>query len=249
MHQHKNMIKNIPKLLAIFIALATVFSCKHKIQEIKLSPVEEFNIDIEEPSGLCFDETNSYIYIVSDNSGKIYKTNLQGEIEKQISFQDRDFEGLTMNTSDTSIYLADEGNRSILHIDSLGNLIDSFVIEGNNQANNGLEGLSYNPILEQFYIINEKNPGQLIITDKDFYTLRTIQLDFADDYSGIYFETTSNKLYILSDKSSLIAQCDTDGKAEFIYNLNEINLEGIVVYGNHIFVVSDSESKLYVYLK
>ena len=246
-HQHKILIKLFTLNLFLLIFMISMFSCKNKIQEIKLNPVEEYNIDIQEPSGLCFDETANFLYVVGDNSGEIYKINLQGGIEKQFMFQDRDIEGITMNTIDTSLYIADETNRSILQIDTLGSLINSFAIDGNNETNNGLEGLSYNPTLKQFYIINERNPGQLIITDENFNIQRTIQLSFADDYSGIFYNTENNKLYILSDKSSLIAECNTDGEAEIIYNLNEINLEGIVVASNKFYVVSDTEKKLYVY--
>ncbi len=250
MLQHKSNFRIITLKKFFFIALLTILlSCNDKVKEIKLSPIEEYNIDIQEPSGLCFDETGDFIYVVSDNSGIIYKLNLQGNIVRQFSFQERDIEGITFMPLDSTLWLADEGNRSILNIDTLGNLIDTFAIEGNNEINNGLEGLSYNAELEQFYIINEKNPGQLIITDKVLNTLRTVQLDFADDYSGIFFEAKSKKLYIISDKSGLIARCNTDGEVELIYNLDEINLEGIVVDSDKIFAVSDSESKLYLYSK
>ena len=247
-HLPKTVTNFAIQLLVCTIFTVLVLSSCNRIKELLLEPVSEIIIDVPEPSGLCFGESNNFIYVVSDNSGYIYKLNLKGEIVNQFFFEDRDIEGITFDYSDSTLWLVDETNRLMINIDTTGNLINTINIEGNNELNNGLEGIGYNPGTNTFYIINEKNPSQLLIINNS-NIISTINLSFADDLSGIFYHSTENKLYILSDKSQLIAKCNLEGKVESTYKFNEIDLEGIAVSDNKIYLVSDSENILYIYNK
>ena len=79
--------------------------------------------------------------------------------------------------------------------------------------------------------------------------MATYDLDFADDYSGIFYENSSNLLWILSDQDKTVNKCTLKGKLIESYKIDIKQAEGIVVTNNYIYIVSDAEEKLYSYKK
>jgi len=116
-------------------------------------------------------------------------------------------------------------------------------------SNSGVEGVSYNSENGHFFVIKEKDKGLLLDLDSDFKEISRKKLNFAKDYSGIFYEKTNKHLWILSDESRLLAECDLLGNAINKYKVKVRNPEGLSIdFANKkIYIVSDSAEKLYVF--
>ncbi len=55
------------------------------------------------------------------------------------------------------------------------------------KPNKGLEGITYNPQNNSFFVVNEKKPGLLLEIDSKGKTINKNELKFASDYSGLFF--------------------------------------------------------------
>jgi len=119
----------------------------------------------------------------------------------------------------------------------------------NTDSNSGLEGITYNFNDNTIFILNEKDPGLLIKLKSDFTILSKVKLDFASDYSGIFYESATNNLWIVSDQSKTINKCNLLGKLIESYPISVIKAEGIAVSNDKIYIVSDAEAKLYIFKK
>ena len=89
--------------------------------------------------------------------------------------------------------------------------------------------------------------GLLIKYSTSNDTKTQVKLNFALDYSGIYYNDRSNKLWIVSDESKTLTQCALNGAKIISYQLPISGVEGIVVNDEETiaYVVSDPNNKLY----
>ena len=96
-------------------------------------------------------------------------------------------------------------------------------------------------------MLKEMSDGLLITYSVKNNSQTEIKLDFAHDYSGIYYNNVSNKLWIVSDESKTLTQCTLDGIKIKNYELPISGVEGIVVNDaeTEAYVVSDPNNKLY----
>lgn len=243
---HKNIRYTIIKsAVIIFIVLLVTSLCKKKTLELEAS----HKIKVKEPSGLAINDAGDVLYTVSDKTSKIYKMSTKGELIETIDCEGNNLEGVSSFTSN-KLLLAEEGSKKIIVFDiETGQGSDHKIKYKNKDKNSGIEGVTYDSKSETIFIINEKNPGKLIKLGKDFSVLGTHDLDFADDYSGIFYENSSNQLWILSDENKTVNLCTLKGKLIESYKIGIKQPEGIVVTNKHIYIVSDAESKLYRYKK
>jgi uncharacterized protein YjiK len=143
-----------------------------------------------------------------------------------------DFEGVTYGppppgvTDDHFLYIADEnGNRivkfnyqtpqfvSAKSLSSMANYSSSSVTcdgahtvadEFNgSDANSGLEGITWDPDLNSFFVIKEKDPGLMIRISADLSTIQACKvLTFSGaDYSDISYDSTRGQFWIVSDEA------------------------------------------------
>ena len=75
------------------------------------------------------------------------------------------------------------------------------------------------------------------------------QLNFAQDYSGIFFNNADQSLWIVSDQSQKLFYCDKDANMIQDFDLDYQKAEGIVadIANERVYIVSDFEHKLFVY--
>jgi uncharacterized protein YjiK len=172
--------------------------------------------------------------------------NLNGKIINSFVINGEDLEGVSIIDS---IHLAVilERTREVVIVDTSGNEIKrrKFEIEG--KLNEGLEGICFDVSTKDFYLVNEKRPGLLIRTDSSFNEIFRKKIDFAKDYSDIFFSNDDNTLWILSDESKKIIQTNLYGDRIREYRINVKQPEGLVVdYANKkVFMVSDKKEELY----
>ncbi len=209
-----------------------------------------FDIDVPEPSGLSFGESRDVLYTVSDRTSKIYKLSLDGKVLGEIECDADDLEGVAYDKSDNSLWIADEGKRKLKKVDLQGETIESFKLKiKSKHKNSGIEGLTIDNKNNNLLCLNEKKPGLLIKTDKQGNILEKHKLKFAKDYSGIFYDEHTDKLWVVSDKSMTISRLDIQGNVEESYQTQIESMEGIAVDTQNmlIYVVSDELEKLFVF--
>jgi len=225
-----------------------VFACSKKPVKDYLKPLKNIKLNIPEPSGITY--YNNHLYIVSDQNGTVYQTNLEGKIQKTIRTRLSDLEGVTFDAISNGFWLISEEKRKLFLIDSIGNDIYKFKIKGKQKHNNsGVEGVCFSKKDSLLYIVNEKSPKQLLKLNLTGEIISTIDLKFANDISGISTDDKLNNLWIISDESNSIYNINNNGELIKKYKIAVPKAEGIVVYDNRIYIVSDNSNKLYVYTK
>ncbi len=208
-----------------------------------------YGINVSEPSGLAIASSGNVLYTVSDNSAQVYKLSTTGNILKTYGYKGSDLEGVSTFT-DNKLLLTEERTKELIDFDITTGRFSKHPIDyKNNNANSGTEGVAYDANSETIFILNEKNPGLLLRLRSDFSVIAEYGLDFANDYSGIFYESPSNRLWIISDESKTINKCTLTGKVLERYSINIPQAEGIAIADNKIYVVSDAEARLYIFLK
>lgn len=212
-----------------------------------LSIYDSYKLKISEPSGITY--FNNYLYIVSDTNGIIYRTDLKGTIVEEIKTGFKDLEGVAVDNSG-ELFVVSETKRILVSIEKLYETRKKFNVKGTQKLkNSGLEGLSFNPKNNTFYVVNEKAPKQILNISKKGKVLSTVEINFVKDLSGISIDDSGDSLWLLSDESQKIVNISKKGKLLRSYKIPVKKAEGIVVVKNKIYVVSDSQKKLYVFKK
>jgi len=242
------MIHSLLKILTISFPLLGLTGCdKIKFEPSeKLKPLKTFSLKISEPSGL--ELVDGKLWIVSDRKSTVYQTDLKGEIEFNFKIKETDLEGITV-VNDSLIAIALEFSREVLILNLIGNEISRTSLEINGSRNSGLEGITYNPSNEHFYLVNEKDPVLLIETDKNLKEIRRKKIKNVKDLSGISYSRKEDCLWLLSDEDRKIIKSSLEGDFITEYKINVEQPEGIAVddENNLVYIVSDKEEKLYVY--
>jgi len=241
------------KYCLLVIALL-FFSCNKKETRVQYSAIQfvkEVSLVVSEPSGLAYvnSDKNSF-YTVSDNTSMIYKLSWTGALIGTLDYKGDDLEGITVDSETGDIYIVEERLRDVVKLNSKGVEVKRFHldIEENNE-NSGLEGIAFNSDNRHLYILNEKDPGLLIEINENGKVLNRTELDFAFDYSGIYYENIEKKLWIVSDQSRTISKCDLNGEKIESYKISDRKAEGITVdaVNKKVYIVLDGQDKLQVY--
>jgi uncharacterized protein YjiK len=208
-------------------------------------------LDIPEPSGLTLNADGTALYTVSDPpDNSIYKLDLFGNTKLALSYVGDDLEGITFDYRDSTLWIAEERLREVVHLDTLGNELARYAIPFDGTSNtNGFEGIVYNPETSRISVVNEKNPGTFIELDLPTNTSESIALNFAQDYSGICYNYADSNYIIVSDESQQLIVWNPDANVIQSFSLDIQKAEGVVynAINNRIYIVSDSEQKLYIY--
>ncbi len=232
------------------LILLVFFSCqKNKKDELEnsLTIINSYTIDVQEPSGLTYDDVRQVLYTVSDNSNKIYKLSKEGHVFQAYNYNGNDLEGISIDNNGNLI-LAEERQRQIIRYNPSNNQQTIYNIDvEQNEENSGLEGVCYDSKEDQYFVLNEKNPAILIILNNQFQKIEEHTLSFSIDYSGICYDSKENKIWIVSDQSKMLSQCDKNGKMLKQYKINIDKAEGIAFDQSKMmfYLVSDSKNKLY----
>ena len=226
----------------IGLILVLISSCTTKAQELDI--IDTFTLDIKEPSGLSYHD--GYLYIVSDRNGTIYKTNTKGLIKEKIKSSLKDVEGIAYQISSDRFLLVEEGKRMIAEVARSGAVLSRHSVSGNQVSkNSGLEGICFKN-RDEIFVVNEKKPKALLKLNSDYEVVTEQPLNFGKDVSGCAFDKQGN-LWIVSDQSYKIYKVSEEGIMQEEYRIPVEKAEGIVLAEDKIFIVSDSESRLYTF--
>jgi len=254
----KDLSGNIHKILKFLVVCFTflqIWNCSEKsptdsdpiVDNVpRLELVSTVNIQVDEPSGLCFSIDKSFLWTVSDHTRKVYKVDYDGTVIETLSYTGNDLEGVAIDPADSTIWVAEEYLSQIVQMDTLGNELNRVTITGA-AGNSGLEGITINTSTNHFFLLKERNPGVLIELDQNFNLLQYKRINFAFDYSGIFYESQNNHLWIVSDQKEKVYKCDLTGSVLSEYSIDVPQPEGIAVdiENSLVYIVSDSHEKLY----
>ncbi len=247
-------MKNILILFLFILITTSILSCQNSKKSsstvAKLKLLHTYKLKIPEPSGLSFDSKNKSLWTISDHNSTIYQITLKGKIKNSFKISWDDLEGITV-VNDSMIAVVSEKANSVILLDLTGSVLKSAKFKFRESINSGLEGIAYNENNGHYYLLKEKHEGILIECDSSLKEISKIKLNFAKDYSGIFYDKTENQLWIISDENRLLVVCDMKGNPIIKYKLKVPNPEGIAINfeTNRIYIVSDSENKLFVFRK
>ncbi|MCK5845841.1 MAG: SdiA-regulated domain-containing protein [Bacteroidales bacterium] len=249
------------QIIIIFISLLAFSSC-NKDEAIPSDPGKDANkiynielidsklLDIAEPSGLSWALNQTDFIIVDDRTNKAFVVDKEGNKISEFPYSGDDTEGVTINRDSNEIWIAEEAESELIRLNVNGVKQESYKIDiSRGSDKKGLEGLTYDFSNKIFYILNEGEPGLLIKWKIDSGIISEKQLDFAQDYSGIFFDNADQSLWIVSDQSKKLFFCDKDAKVKQSFDLDYKKAEGVVVDIAHqrVYIISDYEHKLYIY--
>jgi len=225
----------ISSVILIFIVSWQLTSCLsdssgNSSQDSKKKSKDDssFPLSIPEPSGLAFSPLKDALYTVSDKNGVIYKISLTGDILDKIPSGAHDLEGIDIDKANGDIWIVEEKQQRIFHLNKEGELLDKIKdVHIKTKGNSGYEGIAINGNL--IYILIEKNPGTLIVYDRNSKKWDNHKLSFADDYSGIDYDVTDNTLWIVSHESQTLNHCRTDGSLIKSQKIDVKQAEGVAV--------------------
>jgi len=206
------------------------------------------HIDVPEPSGLALSKDGKHLWVVSDQTAKVYYISLNGELIRTLNYVGDDLEGVCQHMQDETLWIAEEQRRELVHLDTLGNELDRKKIAVENRSpNSGLEGVTVNSNSGQLFALNEKNPRLFLTLNADFSIASAQPIDFTQDCSGLFYEQGTKQFWLVSDESRKIVRCDSLKRAVQFFRIGVDKAEGIAVSPEDslIYIVSDSEQKLY----
>ncbi len=245
-------LRLISALLVTFAACATaedvdidpyIDNSKADGHKIKLHLEDRHRLDIDEPSDLAIFEGK--LYTVSDQQSHLYQIDDDGDIKDELDFEGSDVEAIAFD-ADGNLFVADESTSKIWRIDSDGDRHDPVELVDSEDGNSGLEGLAFDDD-GHLWVAKEKDPAKIYELDTDFGQLDKEKVDFADDLSALAFDSEDGHLYALSDEQHSLFRLDKDLGVDKAWKLPIEHPEGIAFDGDTLFVVSDSEERLYVF--
>jgi len=214
----------------------------------KLELVSEVNIQVDEPSGLCFSSDKGSLWTVSDQTRKVYRVDFAGNVLETLAYTGNDLEGIAVDPDDGTLWVAEEYLSQIVQLDALGNELQRVDVTGA-AGGSGLEGITISSADGHFFLLKEQDPGVLIELDPEFNLLSYKRINFAYDFSGIYYESSQQNLWIVSDQNETVYKCDLTGSVLTEYPIEVDKAEGIAVdfENSRVYIVSDSYEKLYLF--
>ncbi len=234
-------------IVIIMMVIFIVPCCEGGKKGNKLKVTAEYKVKIPEPSDLVFSADGKSLWTVSDKNSCVYLISLEGKIIKKFSVDTEDLEGITV-LSDTSLAVVSEKNGEVIFVNNNGKEYFRKKLSFNGQDNKGPEGITFDSQKKILLIVKENDPRVIIRYDKKFNEVNRTEIDYLKDLSGIDFIKGTNEIWLVSDESKSVAKCSSDGQLKEKYSIPIKQAEGIAVdYENKkIYVISDSEEKLYV---
>ena len=204
--------------------------------------VHRLALDVEEPSDLV--SVNGLLYAVSDSHGKIYAVTAAGNAHEFLDIKGDDLEAIGYVRNE--LVVGEESTGTIWHIDATGDRHDPIALPDARDSNSGLEGLVGTPG-GHLFAIKEKDPARIYELDATGGVLRDERVDIARDLSAISYNPRDRRLYVLSDEDATLFRLTHDFRADRAWKLPVTNPEGLAFDGSSIYIVSDSEARIYTF--
>ncbi|MCU7833830.1 MAG: SdiA-regulated domain-containing protein [gamma proteobacterium symbiont of Taylorina sp.] len=194
---------------------------------------------LREPSGLVLSYEKNALWTVSDDTNKIFKISLTGNLIKDQSFSipDTELEGITLIEDGKFLLVVKESTNELIKINTDTQVVSDrkclSEMQGydaisayfsNNSDNKGLEGITWNQNTASLFVIKEANPGLLIEISSDLQRIMNHYIlndenGFYDqglkpeeiDFSDICYDQNQGLFWIISDKARRLFLYDLAG--------------------------------------
>lgn len=213
-----------------------------------INPFAEFSLTISEPSAVAYNSINNSLMIVSDGHPEIFEVKFDGTLISTISTTCSDLEGIALSKNCDTIYVTQEKKKLVTVLDLNGNILYSFSVNVAVSDNSALEGISFNKNNNHLYVINEKEPIMVLEFFNSTEVSRKV-VDKTTDISDIFYEESTNSIWIISDESQKILKYTAGGEFIKEWKIPFTKGEGLTIVDGKMYVVNDSNSKLYVFNK
>jgi len=249
--------------------------------------IRDPGLGLNEPSGLTLNGDGSALYTVSDDTKAIFRLDLTGRVSVSESFFVGldDLEGIAIRREDSELLVIQEASNCVVVVDlhhrrersrrPLSAMTNYDTIAHHfpdPPDNNGLEGITVNTSNDHVFVVKEQRPGLLVELDPSLTTILSARVleanqgfvhpalkDDTLDFSGLSYDSSSDTVWIASDKGQCLFQYDwaddtvlqrldltisSDDKTRQIRKP-----EGVAFDPQHqkIYVVSDRDADLYVF--
>lgn len=253
-----------------------------------------FNLDInivnDDLSGITYNSITETLFAVT-NGGKpgsvfeaVYEVDLNGTLLNTFNLVDADdsvnaatyfddTEGI-VHLYDRTFALVEEKKGTILIIDlplTSSNIYytDADIIqlpgEWNNQVNNGLEGISYDPVADQFYVVKESFPKKYYVVDMPvvfpFNAPENVAYDLpinTSEAAGTHYigltsgfadtPVADNRL-IVDEAGKKVVEVDANYQIISEMTLPDYKYEGITMDDDGTIYMTQERNKIHVYTR
>ena len=213
-----------------------------------LTPLAVYNLDIPEPSGIAYNSKNNTFMVVSDAHQDIFLIDSVGAVKSTISTSSSDLEGITLSQNRDTIYVVEETKKLVTSYSTAGVLLNSFSVNVATNPAHALEGITRNNLNGHLIVLNEKLPCMLLVFNDSLEVSRK-EINYSIDISDIFFEEEAKYYWIVSHESRKIMKLNSNFKLLSEWTVPIVQAEGIAIVHGRIYIVSDSESKMYVFQK
>ena len=247
------MMKTRIKILTLLLIWLILWNCTTRESTApppsapRLNLLVSYDLSVPEPSGLSLGAKGQSLWMVSDQTNRVYHLDLTGKILQTLSYVGTDLEGIAYDSLRNCLWVVEEQTRELVKLDFGGaELARHRILNG--QDNSGLEGVCLDG-QGTLFVLKEKLPGLFIKLSQDFSIEKQVTLDFARDYSGLCCDTAVGRFWVVSDESRRIYLWDSQKGVQKQFDLSIPKAEGIArdFSRNRLYVVSDSEAKLYIF--
>ncbi len=208
----------------------------------RLKIVDRYRLAIDEPSDLTL--VDGDLYVISDVHSRIYEISKTGRVKSSTDIEGSDMEALSFDDQRDKFIVGDESTGKIWRIDRDGSRGSPIEIGNAEDGNSGIEGLAFDDE-GHLFAAKEKNPARIYELADDGEILHDTKIEFADDLSALAWNPDDGHLYALSDEEHSLYKLDHELEVDTAWRLPIEHPEGLAFDGDRIFVVSDSEERLY----
>jgi uncharacterized protein YjiK len=212
-----------------------------------LQLITSYAMSVTEPSGLAYSSKTRHLYMVSDNRPAIFTIDTMGAVVGTLQIDGQDLEGVTLSANADTFFVAEETRSQISSYLPDGTKIASFPINVRTDTKHGPEGLTTDTS-GHLIVINEKLPT-MMLEYAGTAEIRRTTLTQTSDISDICYDPTTNAFWIVSDESQMVVKISRTGALLGEWSTPVNQGEGIAIVGNRLYIVSDVDAKLYVFVK
>jgi len=211
----------------------------------KLQFTDRSRLDMEEPSDLV--RVGEKLFAVSDQHSKIYEITPDGDADEYVNIDGHDLEALGYDHTRNEFMIADELKAKIWTINEEGGRHDSIEIDNASDGNSGIEGIVVTTPDDRLFAVKEKDPARIYELKTDGTLVDSKKIDFATDLSGVSYNASDRHVYVLSDEDHSLFRLDSSWNPDRAWKLPVDKPEGLAFSGNTLYIVSDSENRIYTF--
>ncbi len=238
-------------ILSIFVFFQACNQVDSKQEEELTAPglkqVAVYSTSVKEPSGLVYNSKSNNLITVSDANSTVYEIDFSGRIINELKISADDLEGIALSKNCDTIYVAEEKKQQVTKFLWDGTKISSLKTNVSVDENHSLEGVTLDK-KNNLFILNEKNPCVLLEYSGTTEITRKV-LSFSKDVSDICYDDKLDCFWIVSDESEAVYKVSKAGYVLNKYSIPFSKGEGITLVADKIYIVNDSDGKLYVFEK